>query len=408
MATRNPGKKVARKDVKEYLCPYCNTVKKEKEFYISSDPLVMTGKTSMCKDCAEKIARNWDERKQMYGECTKASVQEALERLDKPWIDKIWDSSYFEYVNGGEDSKRPNIWAAYIKNIGMPQYKGMRWRDGDLFSNYKEAAIKQARQEVQDGEIEKFSEVNEEYEKNKLDVIRLLGYDPFEKELEEDKPLLYSQLIGYLDASGENDDMMRTSSAITIVRGFLQQAKLDDMIAKAMSSPNASNKTGEIKACLDAKKNVASTISQLAEQSCLSLKHNKNSSKGENTWTGKIKKLKDMDLRNAEVNGFDIGTCRGMQQVLEISDTSIMKQLRLDESEWSDMVADQRQMIVELQNERDVYKEVNRILLRENIDLRDTLEENELLKPEELSNLKELFSPLGESVTIDEEGGSDE
>lgn len=328
--------------------------------------------------------------------------------FDKPWIDKIWDSSYFEYVNGGEDSKRPNIWAAYIKNIGMPQYKGMRWRDGDLFSNYKEAAIKQARQEVQDGEIEKFSEVNEEYEKNKLDVIRLLGYDPFEKELEEDKPLLYSQLIGYLDASGENDDMMRTSSAITIVRGFLQQAKLDDMIAKAMSSPNASNKTGEIKACLDAKKNVASTISQLAEQSCLSLKHNKNSSKGENTWTGKIKKLKDMDLRNAEVNGFDIGTCRGMQQVLEISDTSIMKQLRLDESEWSDMVADQRQMIVELQNERDVYKEVNRILLRENIDLRDTLEENELLKPEELSNLKELFSPLGESVTIDEEGDSDE
>ena len=72
------------------------------------------------------------------------------------------------------------------------------------------------------------------------------------------------------------------------------------------------------------------------------------------------------------------------------------------------MVADQRQMIVELQNERDVYKEVNRILLRENIDLRDTLEENELLKPEELSNLKELFSPLGESVTIDEEGDSDE
>jgi len=285
----------------------------------------------------------------------------------------------------------------------------MRWRDGDLFSNYKEVAIKQARQEVQEGEVQKYSEVNEEYEKNKLDVIRLLGYDPFEKELEEDKPLLYSQLIGYLDSSGENEDMMRTSSAITIVRGFLQQAKLDDMIAKAMSSPNVSNKTGEIKACLDAKQKVASTVSQLAEQSCLSLKHNKNASKGENTWTGKIKKLKDLDLRDAEVNGFDIGTCRGMQQVLEISDTSIMKQLRLDESEWSDMVADQRQMIVELQNERDVYKEVNRILLRENIDLRDTLEEHNLLNPEELNNLKELFSPLGESAPVeDEEDDSDE
>lgn len=407
MVTRNPGKKT-KKEIKEYLCPYCNNVKKEKDFYISSDPLVMTGKTSMCKDCAEKLARNWDERKQIYGECTKASVQEALERLDKPFLDRIWDASYFEYVNG-ENNKRKNIWDAYIKNISMPQYRGMRWRDGDLFSNYKEVAIKQARQEVQEGEVQKYSEVNEEYEKNKLDVIRLLGYDPFEKELEEDKPLLYSQLIGYLDSSGENEDMMRTSSAITIVRGFLQQAKLDDMIAKAMSSPNVSNKTGEIKACLDAKQKVASTVSQLAEQSCLSLKHNKNASKGENTWTGKIKKLKDLDLRDAEVNGFDIGTCRGMQQVLEISDTSIMKQLRLDESEWSDMVADQRQMIVELQNERDVYKEVNRILLRENIDLRDTLEENNLLNPEELNNLKELFSPLGESAPVeDEEDDSDE
>ena len=113
---------------------------------------------------------------------------------------------------------------------------------------------------------------------------------------------------------------------------------------------------------LDAKKNISATISQLAEQSCLSLKHNKNASKGENTWTGKIKKLKDLNLREAEVNGFDIGTCRGMQQVLEMSDASIMRQLNLDESEWSDMVAEQRKMITDLQQERDVYKEVNRIL----------------------------------------------
>ena len=408
MARKNPAKKPAssKVEIKKYLCPYCNTEKNEKEFYISSDPLVMTGKTSMCKECAEKIARNWDERKQMFGECTKASVQEALERLDKPWIDKIWDASYFEYVNG-EDNKRKNIWDAYIKNIGLPQYRGMRWRDGDLFSNYKETAIKQARQEVQDGEIKKYSEVNEEYEKNKLDVIRLLGYDPFEKELEEDKPLLYSQLIGYLDASGENDDMMRTSSAITIVRGFLQQSKLDDMIAKAMNSPNVANKTGEIKSCLDAKQKVASTVSQLAEQSCLSLKHNKNQSKGENTWTGKIKKIKELNLREGEVNGFDIGTCRGMQQVMDLSNASILKQLALDESEYSDIVAEQRKMVTSLTTERDSYKEICRILLRENLDLKDVLSENNLLSQDNLTDLNELFSAFSD-IETDEEGQDDE
>jgi hypothetical protein len=180
------------------------------------------------------------------------------------------------------------------------------------------------------------------------------------------------------------------------------------MIAKSMATIGAEGRAGEIKSLLDSKQKISSTITNLAEQSCLSLKHNKNASKGENTWTGKIKKLKDIDLRDAEVNGFDIGTCRGMQQVLEISDASILKQLRLDESEWSDMVAEQRQLLVDAQRERDVYKEINRILLRENLDLKDTLEENGLLDTSELQNLKELFSPLGEVQTQDEEDDSDE
>ena len=411
MAARNPGKRTVKKEAEpKYLCPYCNKEKKASEFYMSSDPLVMTGKTTMCKECAEKIARNWDGRTGEFGDCTKASVQEALERLDKPYFDKLWDASYFEYINDNNPKKRTNIWASYIKNIGLPQYKTLRWRDGDLFTNYKEMALKQAKQEVgtaSSDEIAKSQEINEEYEKNRSDVIRLLGYDPFEKEQEEDKPLLYSQLIGYLDMSGENDDMMRTSSAITIVRGFLQQSKLDDMIAKAMSSPNVSNKSGEIKTYLDSKQKVASTVSQLAEQSCLSLKHNKSASKGENTWTGKIKKLKELNLREAEVNGFDIGTCRGMQQVLEMSDASIMKQLNLDESEWSDMVAEQRQKLIELQNSLDVYKEINRLLLRENIDLRDTLNDAGMLDESNLQNLKELFSPFGDTET-DADGDEDE
>lgn len=396
---------------KKYLCPYCNKEKKESEFYMSTDPLVLTGRTSMCKECARKIARNWDENKQEYGDCTKASIQEALERLDKPWVESLWESSYHEvYDESKKKGRKESVWDAYIKNIGMTQYKTMRWRDGDLFNTYVEDA-----RQIADIEAAKSNnaqmlansrEVNEEFEKNKRDVIRLLGYDPFEGEKLEDQPLLYSQLIGYLDVSGEgNDDMMRTSSAITIVRGFLQNAKIDDRLAKAMANSNAN--TAEIKALLDSKQKLSSNISQLAEQSCLSLKHNKNASKGENTWTGKIKKLKELNLREAEVNGFDINTCRGMQQVLEMSDASIMKQLALDESEWSDMVAEQRESLIKIQNERDIYREINRILLRENIDLRDTLQENDLLDSSNLQDLKGLFSAFGDINTV-EEGDEDE
>ena len=414
-STKSKKKTTKTKDEdpdRKYLCPYCGKEKGRDGFYVSSDPLVLTGLTTMCRECAKNVARNYNTETGEYGDCTKASIQAALERLDKPWLEDIYESSYTEVNNPDAGLKRTNVWAAYIKNISMPQYVGMRWRDGDLFNTYQVSAkINEKPEEAYDvvtpeeekTEIPKDLEIYNEYLKNKSSVIRLLGYDPFGSEAEGDKPLLYSQLVGYLDLGGDNEDMMRTSSAITIVRGFLQQAKIDDMLSASMKNIGKDGKAGEIKSLLDSKQKISSTISQLAEQSCLSLKHNKNASKGENTWTGKIKKLKDMDLREAEVNGFDIGTCRGMQQVLEISDASIMKQLRLDESEWSDMVADQRQMIVSLQNERDVYKEVNRILLRENLDLRDTLEDNGLLNVDTLMNFKELFSPLADTVVNNEE-----
>ena len=407
---RSAGKKTTSNkntvEKKTYLCPYCGKTKKEDDFYVSTDPRVLTGRTSMCKDCVQKIAFNWDENRQEMGMPTKKSVMDALEYIDRPFLESLWNSSYHEWLNPDAKRKRKSIWDTYIKNVSMINYNGMRWRDGDIFHTYIEDAKQIANMEVkQEANIEILSnsqEINDEFEKNKNSVIRLLGYDPFLSEKPEDQPLLYSQLIGYLDAGGDgNEDMMRTSSAITIVRGFLQQAKLDDKLAKVMANTSA-NPT-EMKTLLDAKKNLSATISQLAEQSCLSLKHNKNASKGENTWTGKIKKLKDLNLREAEVNGFDIGTCRGMQQVLEISDASIMKQLALDESEWSDMVAEQRRLLVKVQNERDLYKEVNRILLRENIDLRDTLNDNGMLDTENLKDLKELFSAFAEIDSQTEE-----
>ena len=412
---RSAGKKTTTKktaaDEKKYLCPYCLKEKKKSEFYVSTDPRVLSGITSMCKECVKKIALNWDENRQEFGACTKKSVMDALEYIDRPFLENLWNSSYAEWANPDAKLRRTTIWDAYIKNVSMVNYRGMRWRDGDIFNTYIEDAKQIANMELKQQENAQFlansQEVNNEFEKNRQDVVRLLGYDPFEAEKPEDQPLLYSQLIGYLDAGGDgNDDMMRTSSAITIVRGFLQQAKLDDKLAKVMANSNA-NAT-EMKTLLDAKKNISATISQLAEQSCLSLKHNKNASKGENTWTGKIKKLKDLNLREAEVNGFDIGTCRGMQQVLEMSDASIMRQLNLDESEWSDMVAEQREMLIKIQNERDVYKEINRILLRENLDLRDTLEDNGIFDIANLQNLKELFSAFGDIDSQAEEDEDDE
>ena len=383
MAARAAGRKPTPKkktaeDEKKYLCHHCLKEKKKSDFYMSTDPNVLTGIVALCKDCTRKIALNWDENRAEFGMCTKKSVMSALEYIDKPFLESVWNSAYADWADDTKETNRKTtIWDSYIRTIGMVQYRGMRWRDGDIFQTYVEdakqvAALEDGNREMAQTLINS-QEVDNECEKNRKDVIRLLGYDPFEGEKIEDQPLLYSQLIGYLDLGGDNDDMMRTSSAITIVRGFLQQAKLDDKIAKSMA--NSSTNPSELKTLLDAKKNISATISQLAEQSCLSLKHSKNASKGENTFTGIIKKLKDMNLREAEVNAFDIGTCEGMRQVADISNASIIKQIRLDENDYSEMLVTQREMIAKLQARADENEEVARILLRENLDLKKYIEE---------------------------------
>lgn len=384
---------------KFFTCQRCGQVKPKDKFYSSTAVGVASGIVNICKQCAEDIAMPMvDGIKQQP---TKESVDEAMYILDKPMLESVWDSSLLEAANQVTGKTKSNVYAAYCKNIAMPQYYTLTYRDSD---NYTGGIY--SMESLADNALPKDQEIIEQFEKNKNDTLRLLGYLPFEKEKLSDQPFLYSQLIGFLDSSEEgNDDMMRISSIISIVRSFLQLSNIDDMIATLSSDPrNAEKNISTIRALQQMKSQITQGATKLAEQSCISLKNSKNSIKGENTWTGKIQKIKDLNLREGQVNGFDIATCRGMQQVQEISDASIMKQLALDESEWSDMVATMRVDNQQLRKERDTYKEINRILLRENLDLKDYMEENGISINLDLKNLKELFSPFaGNEEEVDDD-----
>ena len=377
-------------------CYLCDTHKSKDKFYVSTDPLNKSGITPICKECARKLALRVDKNGDEH-EPTKDSVIKALEYLNKPYLNTVWDASVQESENLIAGKTKSNVWTSYAKNIAMVNYLGMTFRDSDMFKEkviYDDEIVKKTPEDLKNTDIGTY----DQYIKDKSDVIRLLHYDPFEKEAVEDQPFLYSQLLGLLDSSEDaNDDMMRVSSCITIVRNFLQLSKIDNAIAEILSNAkNIEMQNTVIKGLQDSKQKISSVITNLAAESCISLKNNKNAKKGENTWTGKIKKIKDLNLREGEVNGFDLGTCKGMKQVMDMSNASILKQLRLDESEYSDMIAEQREMIVKYQEDLENYKEISRILLRENLDLKDYLKENNMLNPENLVDLNELYSCFSE------------
>ena len=93
----------------------------------------------------------------------------------------------------------------------------------------------------------------------------------------------------------------------------------------------------------------------------------------------KVKELKEMKLREQEVNAFDIGTSQGMLQVAEASTAAIMKQLALDENDYTEMISTQRQKLLELENKCDAAIEEARILRRENDDLKNFLRDKKLI-----------------------------
>ena len=367
-------------------CCMCGAFKVKSEFYTSYNPLCQSGYAPICKSCAEKIANRVD----IYGNelgLTKKSLIQALLYIDKPYIASVYEQSKEECKN---KNHKYSLWSTYVRKIYSLNHQKQYFIDSDFFKFSNDII-----NDVNDlKEKHKGQDNYDSFLKNKNDVIRLLDYDPFEKELLEDQPFLYSNLLGMIDLNEDNNmDIMRVSSAITIVRSFLQESKLDDTITKLMAdSLNISNNSNTIRILQESKQKLTSLITSLAAENCLSLKNSKTVTKGENTWTGKLKKLHELNLREAQNNGFDVATCRGMQQVQEISDASIMKQLKLDESEWSDMVAEMRVTNSALRKERDKYKEINRILLKENIDLKDKIKEDGLKIDMNLIDLKEVYS----------------
>ena len=355
----------------------CDTHKARDHFYVSTDPLIKSGITPICRECARKIALRVDKNGDEH-EVTKESAQLALRYLNKPFLNSLWDDSVQESENLVSGKVKHSPWTAYIKNVQMVQYVGKTYFDSDM---YKERIIYEDEKTLQQiVEEAAGADTMDDYLRNKKDVIKLLGYDPFDSEAISDQPFLYSQLVGLIDAGGEqNDDMLRNQSCVSIVRSFLQSQKIDNTITKMMGdTANIERNSATIKSLQDSKQKITSMITNLAAESCISLKNSKNAKKGENTWTGKLKKIKDLDLREGRVNGFDLETAKAMRQVMDESNASILNQLRLDESDWSDMVAEQRETIVKLQDKLDRYVEISRILLAENLDLKDYIKDNDI------------------------------
>ena len=361
---------------KEYLCYCCGEKKKKNQFYTSSDPFNGVGINPFCKLCIEKIARNYNERSGNYGDVTKASLCDALERIDLPYFEVLWDSAYNEVHDDSLEQPRSNIWGAYIHTVKLPQYSGKRWRDGDLFK--KDGGV---RIDTEDKIASTMTpEVLDECNINKKDLIRLIGYDPFANyPVEQDLPVLYAQIISFIDEETKNDGM-KMNAVIQIVQAFNQIQKLNDAINELLAdTKKLNNNNGTIKQHSDTIAKLLSGANALAKDNGISVNFNNSKSKGQNTLTGKMKELELIGFRDAKINMYDIDYCAGMQQVANISAKSQVDQIGFDENIVNEINNIRRELVDDLTKQRDKANERARRLLVENKDLKEFLKEKGLI-----------------------------
>ena len=368
-ATRDVG-------VETFTCYLCGRLKTRNEFYKSTDKRSATGITRVCKTCAKKILYS---KKQTDEELNADDLYEALRYLDYPWKYSHYRDAYanqegFKANEVGVAADNCTLLDSYIEQL----FREFGESDSETFADSEPYNEMQTAKVEFDTEADNI--IDEEYEYNRKDVIRMVGYDPFENyPVITDKPRLYALLISMLDEETKNDGM-KLSAVIQIVKKLNQAEVLNkqiDWFVNDVSNPQKS--IAIVDKLAGSSKKLMEVANSLAKDNGISVNFNNNKSAGASTLSGKIKKLTEIGLRSSKINTFDIGTCEGMRQVAEISEEARHKRIGYDENIAAEIRDIKIELVEEANKERDEYKEITRKVLLENKDLKNYLKQKGLM-----------------------------
>lgn len=358
-----------KKESVKKLCLKCQKERPLSKFYLSNSPNYTDKKYPICTDC---ISDSLDTSEPMSQEAIN-SVQTILLEMNRPFIFHLYESS----VEEAKKRKIKGLFGVYIKNINMQQYRDYTWKESQFESSQsvsKGNTNMSTKSVTIDEEKEAFVIIDE---RAKEDVIRMLGYDPFIYENEQDRSLLYNKLVDFLDESALEDGF-KLQAVIEIVKGFNQIDKINNAITNITNDiDQLATNSGGIKSLIDSKKNILASLIKLAEENGISVKHNNQKSKGAGTLSGIIKTLQEKGFEEGEVNLYDIETSEGMKQVADISNRSIVAQLQFDENDYTAMILEQREIIQDLDSKVSKFEEENRLLKKQVIELKRDGDDNE-------------------------------
>lgn len=322
-------------------CVCCGKPKYEDYFHSNKHSFIFTGiwnRIPVCKECLDMLYRKYS---MQYEPLSSAAAIAAIMDMpyDEPFARTCIEDGRFKVGN-------------YCRGQNLHQMKGKVFIDsienGEFFDTKDklQAAIERA-WEPQDRRNKKF-------------VISKYGFDPFETFGYEDADYrsAFNITAKYLEDESILQDAHKMQSLITMVAAIIQSNKIETLLTYQYK--NIRPDTNEIKTLTATKKDLQATISKLAEDNNISSKYQKENKSAQSHLTAKMKEMANAEYWEAKPNMFDVRTSAAMRQVADLSHQSILEQLELTDSDYAQMVKEQREMIKNLQEKCDRLEEENR------------------------------------------------
>lgn len=351
----------------KYTCTCCGKAKELTEYYVYYNLVNISRidyqgnvRLSICKDCSEKLFNY------LYLEESGKSIEVAT----KKWC---------AYLNIYYDEK---IVIQALRNFNVNEHKfhfikeyldliyldekniEKTFLDSNFLFSAFESSIKNSTSTEDGDTIEKALKDGEpvlwkrEDVRNRKQVIKMLGYDPFDFETEENKIILYNDLLNMLEAGMEND-IVKVQAAIQIVLSYFRIRQLNKQEFEMRK--NEASLT-DLKALAELKTKELNTITKFSQDNGFSERFATAKAKGENTFTGILKKMDDDHWEDAMVNKYDIETSVCIQQAAQASIEAIFRQLNMSDSDAWKTCQNQLAELIKLRKENEMFAEQLRLM----------------------------------------------
>ena len=356
----------------KYVCTCCGRPLPQGEYYLNYNETDLarvepTGKmhTHLCKDCCKRLYEylffekaKEDGQVAMMWFCSALNIYydetiylQAKQECSKKDSKKHIIDSYMSIMNQSATAKGK----VFLESKDIQGMIGSGGANGNGRQDKDKRIINSKDGSVGDDTENGWSK--QDLEAKRL-VLKNVGYDPFYFEPEENRKILYKDLLGMLEAGMELDGL-KVQAACQIVLAFSRIRELNERERRMMSGDGS---VAELKNLADLKNKQLDTITKFSRDNGFGERYAIAKAKGENSFTGIMAKMNEMKYEDAILNMYDIETSKSIEQAANASFKAIFNQLSMSDAEYAKQCTEQLQRIQKLTREKDALQEENRKL----------------------------------------------